>query len=49
MVKKKVDALYLLQIGRFRRSGKLIEKKMMPKAIQNEIKIEPWAIKGLNF
>ena len=34
MVKKRFVALYLLQITRFRRSGKLIEK-VMPKVIQN--------------
>ena len=46
--KNNVSALYFFQIRRFRRSGKLIEKGM-PKVIQNEIKIEPWAIKGQIF
>ena len=38
--------MYLLQITRFRRSGKLIEK-VMPKVIQNNTKIKLWAINGL--
>ena len=44
--KKEAFALYVLQIRTFRRSGNLVEK-VMPKVIQNDIKIEPWAIKGL--
>ena len=46
--KKEVFALYLLQITRFRRSGKLIEK-VMPKVIQNFSKIWLWVRRGPTF
>jgi hypothetical protein len=47
-LKKEVFALYMLQIMRFRQSGKLIET-VMPKIIQNGSKIYLWAPRGPIF